>query len=194
MMSRTSFPVKLQHDEGKFWHIIIFKRICKMLPFEHDLVQKVKRSDKSQHQTCLRFWCGGYLCKVTTWCIQLLRTYHVHKTTLLCASLKVHKGHTKVNVKLVQDFDVENILINLQRYIYEQLLHSQGYGCRPSHIHLPAQATTIPSSLRGPRGKKVSFFKNWGLSSCVKHKNWWDFMKMEDHGGPALILMKGHKP
>ncbi len=43
LMSRTSLPIKLQHDEDKFWGIIIFTRSCKMLPFEHDQVQKVKK-------------------------------------------------------------------------------------------------------------------------------------------------------
>ncbi len=114
LMRRTLLHIKLEHDEGKFWGIIIFTRICKMLPFEHELVQKVKRSDKSQHQTCLRFWCREYLCKVTTWCMQLLRSQRVHKATWPWASLKIHKGHTKVNVKLFRDFDVENIPINLQ--------------------------------------------------------------------------------
>ncbi len=192
LMSWTSLPVQLQHDTGKFWGNIIFTRSCKMLPFEHDLVQKVK---KVRQRVCIKLVCDFDVeNKVTTWCIQLLRTYHVHKTTLPWASLKIHKGHTKVIVKLVQDFDVENIPINLQHYIYEQLLHSQGSGCGLSTIRLPAQATTIPSSLRGLRGKKVSCFQTSRPFLCVKHKNWWDFMKMEDHGGPALILMKGHKP
>ncbi len=65
ILMRTSLSVKLQHDAGKFWGIIIFTRSC----------------DKGQHQTHPRLWCGKYLCKITTWCLQLLRTYRVHKTT-----------------------------------------------------------------------------------------------------------------
>ncbi len=42
MLMRTSLPVKLQHDADTFWGII-FTRNCKMLPFEHDLVQKVRQ-------------------------------------------------------------------------------------------------------------------------------------------------------
>ncbi len=42
LMSRTSLPVQLQHDAGKFWCIIIFTRSCKML-FENDLFQNVKK-------------------------------------------------------------------------------------------------------------------------------------------------------
>ncbi len=63
---RTSLPVKL-HDAGKFWCISIFTRSSKMLLFEHDLVRKVKRSDKGQHRTRPRFWCVEYLCKITKW-------------------------------------------------------------------------------------------------------------------------------
>ncbi len=43
LMRRTSLPVQLQYDADTFWGIIIFTRSCKMLPFEHDLYQKVKK-------------------------------------------------------------------------------------------------------------------------------------------------------
>ncbi len=65
LMSRTSLPEQLQHDAGKFWCIILFTRSCNMLSFEQDIFQKVKRSDKGQHRTHPRFWCGEYLCKIT---------------------------------------------------------------------------------------------------------------------------------
>ncbi len=83
-----------------------------------------------------------------------MRSYHVYKTTLQLASLKIHKGHTKVNVKFVQDFDVENIPINLQhdKAICEQLLHSQGSRCSPSPIRLHAKATTIPLQPKHAKG------------------------------------------
>ncbi len=57
--------LQLQYDAGKFWCIIIFTRSCKMLPFEHDLVQNVKKLRQSQHRIRPRFWCGEYLCKIT---------------------------------------------------------------------------------------------------------------------------------
>ncbi len=60
-------------------------------------------SDKGQHWTRLRFWCGEHLCKITKRYRQFLQSYRVDKATW-----------TKVNVKLVQDFYVENILIKLQ--------------------------------------------------------------------------------
>ncbi len=43
LMRKTSLPEKLQHNAGKFWGIIIFTRSCNILPFDHDLVQKVKK-------------------------------------------------------------------------------------------------------------------------------------------------------
>ncbi len=98
---------------GKFRCIIIFTRSCKMLPFEHDLFQRLKRSDKGQHRIRPRFWCGEYLCKITKWYRQFLHSYRVHKAAWPLARLKVQKGHTKVNVKLVRDFYVESIQVKL---------------------------------------------------------------------------------
>ncbi len=113
-ISRTSLLVQLQHGAGKFWYIIIFTRSCKMLPFKHDLVQRSKRSHKSQHQICPRFWCGEYLCKIIKQYSQFLQSYNVHKAAWPWASLKVRKVHTKVNVKLIRDFYVEIIHVKLQ--------------------------------------------------------------------------------
>ncbi len=98
LMSRTSLSVQLQHDAGKFCCIIIFTRSCKMLPFEQDLGQVTKKSGNGQHRTRPRFWCREYFCKITKWYSQFLQSYRVHKAAWLWASLKVQKGHTKVNV------------------------------------------------------------------------------------------------
>ncbi len=151
------------------------------------------RLDKGQHRNCLRFWCWEYLCNVTTWCMQLLRTYHVHKTTWLWASLKVHKGHTKVNVKLIRDFDVENISINLQhdKAIYEMLSCSQGCRHFPPLVTCPPRQWQYPSSLRVWGVKRCHVFKHRGISSCVEAQ---ELMRFHQDGGPALIVMKGHKP
>ncbi len=125
--------------------------------------------------------------------MQLMFIYHVHNTTWPWARLKVHKGHPKVNVKLVRYFDVENISVNLQhdKAIYEELSCSQGSGRCPTPIHLPTQATTIPSNLRWPRGKKCHVFKYWGLSLCVEAQ---ELMRFHQDERPALIVMKGNKP
>ncbi len=113
---RTSLPVKLQHDAGTFWGIIIFTRNCKMLQFKHGIFQKSKRSAKGQHRICPRFWCGKYLCKVTKWCMQFLRSYCVHKATWPWASLKVQKGYTKVIIELFQYADVKITPIKLEHH------------------------------------------------------------------------------
>ncbi len=87
---RTSLPVQLQYDAGKFWGIIIFTRNCKMLPFEHDLVQKVK--------------------------IEPVRNFDVEnipvKVFTRQPDLESVGKFKKMNV--VQDFYVENIPIKLQ--------------------------------------------------------------------------------
>ncbi len=76
--------------------------------------KRSKWSDKGQHQTRLRFWCGEYLCKITKRYRQFLQSYRVHKAAWPWASWKVWKGHTKVNVELVRNFYLENIHVKLQ--------------------------------------------------------------------------------
>ncbi len=60
LMSRTSHPAQLQHYAGTFWCIIIFTRSCKMLPFEHDLFQKVRQRSTSNSSKIL-------MCKISLW-------------------------------------------------------------------------------------------------------------------------------
>ncbi len=50
------------------------------------------------------------------WYWQFLQSYRFHK-----ASLKVQKGHSKINIKLIREFDV-----CLIQAIYEELSCSQG--------------------------------------------------------------------
>ncbi len=90
--------------------------------------------------------------------MQLLRIYHVHKTTWPWASLKVHKGNMKVNVKLVWDFDVDNITINLQHDKTIYCIHRVPDAASSLSAYMPSQ-WQYPSSLRGLRGKKVSCFQ-----------------------------------
>ncbi len=145
IISRTSLPVQLQHDAGKFWCFIIFTRSCHL---NIDLFQKVQ---KGQHQNCPRFWCGEYLCKITKRYRQFLQSYRVHKAAWPWASLKVQKCYTKANVEHGRDFYVENIHVKLQ--------HDTGNLWRvitftrfQTSAHPPAQATTIPFSLKGAEG------------------------------------------
>ncbi len=118
--------------------------------------KRLKRSNKGQHRTHPRFWCGEYLCKITKWCRQFLQSYRVHEEAWPWASLKIQKGHTKVNVELVRDFYIENICVKLQHdtgnlwrvIVFTKFQKPPAARCPP-----PAQATTIPFSLRGLRGK-----------------------------------------
>ncbi len=145
-MNRTSLPVQIQHDAGKFWGIIILTRSCKMLPFEHDLVWKVRQMSTSNSSELL-MW--NYPCKIMKQYWQFLQSYCVHKAAWSWASLKVQKGHTKVNVELVRHFDVEKIPIKLQ--------HDTGNLWRVitlTRYPTPRQRQ-YPSSLRG-WGVKIS--------------------------------------
>ncbi len=66
----------------------------------------IKRRNK-RHLWCpnpsarLIFWCGDLLCKVTTWCMQFQRCYHIHKADDL--------ESCKRSGQLVWDFDVEKL-------------------------------------------------------------------------------------
>ncbi len=114
--------------------------------------KRVKKSNKGQHRTHLSFWCGKYPCKIMKWCWQFLQSYSIHKAAWPWASLKVQKGHTKINVKLVRDVDVENIPIKLQ-YSYKvtgnlwRVILFTRYWMLPAAR--PPRQWRYPSSLRG---------------------------------------------
>ncbi len=96
-----SFSCKeLQHTHTAIW------------PWSSSKDQKSWTKFNIEH---LRFGCGGYLCQVTTWCMQFLRSC-VHKATWPWASLTVQKNHTKINIKLVRYVDMENIPMKLQHH------------------------------------------------------------------------------
>ncbi len=125
-----------------------------------------KRSDNGQHRTHPRFWCGEYLCIVKTWYMQLLWSYRVHKTAWPWTSLKVQKGHTKVNFKLIWDFDVANIPIklehdtgNLQWSMKSYRVYKVQDADRP-----PTQAKTITIQPKGLRRKK-----DWNLLQMFRY-------------------------
>ncbi len=108
-MSRTSLHVQANSDVLSYSQEAA--RCCH-LNMTH--FKRSKRSDKGQHRTRPRFWCGEYLCKITNCYKQFLQSYHVHKAAWYWASLKVQKDHTKVNVEFFRDFYVENIHVKLQ--------------------------------------------------------------------------------
>ncbi len=72
-----------------------------------------KRSYKGEHHSCPRDWYGEHPCIVTAQCMQFLVSYGIHKVTWPCTTLKIQKGHTKINVKLLCDFGVENNPVRL---------------------------------------------------------------------------------
>ncbi len=165
LMRRTLLPVKLQHDEGKFRGIIIFTRSCNILPFDDDLVQKVKKVRQRSTSHSSKIWYGEYLCKVTTWCMQFLRSYRVHKATWPWASLKVWICHTKVNIELIQDFDVENTSFTLQldRTIYEKRVTQRSTS---TLAEILMSRTSLPVHLQHNSGKFsgiIIFTRSWKM-------------------------------
>ncbi len=141
LMSRTSLLIKSRLDTGKFWCIIIFTRSCKMLPFEHDVVQKVHGTCNSwrvimftrsfdlgldwqfkkviQRSTSnLAIILNLVPCKVVNDAGKFTMSYHIQKELSLATiwrwpSLKGQKGQTKVNIELLRDFDVDNNPVKL---------------------------------------------------------------------------------
>ncbi len=150
ILRRTSLPVKLQHDAGTFWGIIIFTRSCKMLPLEHDLVKKGQAKVNIElvqefdvENISVKLWNDtGNSC-----------SYLVHKAAWHWASLKVRKGHTKINIELIRDFDIVNtaIMLQLDKAIYEELSHSQG----------PATCCMLESIKRSYKGQDQTWLKFW---------------------------------
>ncbi len=123
-----------------------------------------KRLDKGQHQTRLRFLCGEYPWKITKRYRQFLKSYSVQKAAWPWASLKVWKGHTKVNVELVRDFYVENIHVKLQHdtgNLRTVIAFTRFRTLPTTRWPPPAQATTIPFTQRGLRSKKVVMFTSY---------------------------------
>ncbi len=137
-----------------------------------------KRSAKGQHQTCQRFWCGEYLCKIMKRYWQFLQSYRFHKAAWPWASLKVQKGHTKINIELIHDFDVENTIKlqldtgNLWRVIAftrsSQMLHARKFKKR-SH-----------------KGQDQTWFKFW----WVEHHSLYSYNMMEANSD-ALSYSQG---
>ncbi len=127
-MRRTLLPVKLQHDAGTFWGIIIFTRNCKMLPFEHDVVQKGKKVSQRSTSNLSEILMWRTSCKIMKRYWQFLQIYRFHKAACPWASLKVQKGHTKINIEFIVIFMWRILLssYNLIQAIYEELLRSQG--------------------------------------------------------------------
>ncbi len=96
---------KLLNSAGYSWGVIVFTRW-----FDLGLAWKLIKVRQCQHWTHLRICCGKHTCKVTTWCMQFLRSYLIYKVVWLWVSSKDRKGHTKVNVNHTRDFNVEYVI------------------------------------------------------------------------------------
>ncbi len=135
-------------------HAISEELLCSQGNLTLSKFESSKMSHKGQYQTCPICWCGDQPHKGTASYRQYLRSHCFHKAAWPWASFKVQKGHTKVNIKLIWDYDVEYTTIKLQLDT-EELLHSQGpSGCCLSTGPVidrqpPASQRQYPSSLRG---------------------------------------------
>ncbi len=114
LMSRTSLPVSYNMMQANTDALSYLQEAVRCCHLNMTYFKRSKRSDKGQYRTHPRFWCGEYLCKIIKWYMQFLQSCRVHKAAWRLASLKVQKGHTKVNVELIWDFYVENIYVKLQ--------------------------------------------------------------------------------
>ncbi len=65
---------KLLNSAGYSWGVIVFTRW-----FDLGLAWKLIKVRQCQHWTHLRICCGKHTCKVTTWCMQFLRSYLIYK-------------------------------------------------------------------------------------------------------------------
>ncbi len=72
----NKIPVKLQHGTCNCWGVISFTR-----SFDLGLEELLHATIWTWPSSKISVkGCEGYLCKVTTWCIQFLRSYRVHNT------------------------------------------------------------------------------------------------------------------
>ncbi len=98
---------RLQRDQHNLAEIL-WKNTCKATTWYMEFRRSYWNSNEENITTC----------KVTTWCKHILRHYHIHKELQDAAiwtwcSSKGQKGQPKVNIKLVREFDVENISVKL---------------------------------------------------------------------------------
>ncbi len=100
-----NLPMQLQHNASNSWGVIMPTRQSGL-----GLAWKFKQVRQCQCRTHTE-----HPCKVTIWCMQLLRSYFIHKSIWPWVRLKIQKGHTNVNIELVRDFDVKNILISIEQ-------------------------------------------------------------------------------
>ncbi len=152
-LARTSLSVQLQHDAGKFWGIVIFTGSCKMLPFEHDLVQRsaLHSSEilmwricvKLQHDTC-NYWGLIVFTRQPDRGGQVSKFKKSHKGEYqTCQRIWCREHPYKVTTWYKQ---------SMKSYRVQKVLDA---------AHLPSQRQN-PSSLSG-----------WGVKTTKPQHSWW---------------------
>ncbi len=99
-----------------------------------------------------RFWNRDNFCKVTRW-LQFLSCYCIHWVGWPWVVLKVQIGHTKVNIELIQDFDMDKYQVTTW---YMQFAKSSNVHKIPDAGHHPPRQQ-YPSTLRGWRVEMAVF-------------------------------------
>ncbi len=114
--------IKLQHDTGNLRKVIAFTMSYQMLPAWKFI--KVTQRSRSNLVEILMSRTSLPVQLQPTWYRQILMLYHIQKKLQDAAiwTWPISKGQTLVNIKLVWDFDVENIS--------EKFQNDTGNSCR----------------------------------------------------------------
>ncbi len=122
--------------------------ICVHLSSTEWVKIKDKTSLRSEPLTSTLILCGEPPCKmfpfnVSTWCMQFLTSYLIHKAVWPGASSKVQKGPTKVNIKHLWDFNGPNIIIMLQHDVCISCIHKTVWPNASLKVQKVMQRSTL---------------------------------------------------
>ncbi len=106
LTNNSNVTLYKSNDSAFLWKFLKWKSI-----WEHSMSQ---RSQNGQHWIHAKF-CSEYNCRVSKGIKHSLNSDHANKVSWLWPSLKDYKDHSKVNIKLVQDMDMENITVEIQK-------------------------------------------------------------------------------
>ncbi len=111
-----NIPIKLQHDTWNFPRVYCVHKPNWMKP----RLQDPKGHTKVNIKFGWNFHMGKIsACKVTTWCWQIQELLLSQGIATCChLIMKGQKRQIKVNIKLVRDFDIENIPVKLLHDAY----------------------------------------------------------------------------
>ncbi len=123
-----------------------------------------KRLHKDQH-TWLKFWCGKNTCKATTWYMQFLKSYCIHKSFDLGLYWKFKKVTQRSTSNLAWNSDEGNITTCKVTTWCRHIL-------RYYHIHKELQDAAI-WTWRSSKGRTCPRF---GEYLCKIMKWYWQFL------------------